>query len=441
MNYQETLEFLYERLPQFTRIGEAAYKKDIHNTVALCEALYNPQCGFKSIHIAGTNGKGSVSHMLASILQEAGYKTGLYTSPHLYDFRERIRVDGKMISKDEVVDFTKRILPLIDQINPSFFEVTVALAFDYFARQKVDIAVIETGLGGRLDSTNIITPVLSVITNIGWDHMQLLGDSLEKIAFEKAGIIKEQVPVVIGKMQPESWPVFVKKAAEVNAPLALASKKRSIASYQWEKDNFFIHTHNDGNPTTFKLDLCGIYQCDNLLTVLSAVEQLNKAGFLIKEKVIHAGLGHTKKNTGLMGRWEQLSNHPALVLDVAHNAEGMEQVLLQLQLIAFEKLHLIIGMVKDKDCERVLAFLPKNATIYFTQANLPRALPATALASLAHQLGITGSIHENVNAAIEAAKQQAAANELLLVCGSIFLVAEVDRVRWSDPSYRSDSKP
>lgn len=212
MNYQETLEFLYERLPQFTRIGEAAYKKDIHNTVVLCEALNNPQCGFKSIHIAGTNGKGSVSHMLASILQEAGYKTGLYTSPHLYDFRERIRIDGKMISKDEVVDFTNRILPLIDQINPSFFEVTVALAFDYFARQKVDIAVIETGLGGRLDSTNIITPVLSVITNIGWDHMQLLGDSLEKIAFEKAGIIKEQVPVVIGKMQPESWPVFVKKS-------------------------------------------------------------------------------------------------------------------------------------------------------------------------------------------------------------------------------------
>jgi dihydrofolate synthase/folylpolyglutamate synthase len=431
MNYQETLEFLYEKLPQFTRIGEAAYKKDIHNTVALCDALNNPQQAFKSIHIAGTNGKGSVSHMLASVLQEAGYKTGLYTSPHLYDFRERIRINGEMISKDEVVDFTHSIQPLIDQINPSFFEVTVAMAFDYFARQKVDVAVIETGLGGRLDSTNIITPVLSIITNIGWDHMQLLGDSLEKIAFEKAGIIKKQVPIVIGKKQAESWPVFLSKANEMDAPILLAGEKQSIVAYHWEQEKFLIKTNSEGRQNTFELDLCGVYQCENLLTVLASIDQLTKTGFSIGHNALQVGLRNTKKNTGLLGRWEQLSSHPALVLDVAHNAEGIEQVLRHLQQTAYGKLHLIMGMVKDKDCGRVLALLPKDATYYFTQAQLPRALPAGALAALASEWGITGSTYENVNAAIEAAQQKAAPNELLLVCGSIFLVAEVDRERWT----------
>ncbi len=434
MNYQETLQFLYERLPQFTRIGEAAYKKDIHNTVALCDALKNPHLDFKSIHVAGTNGKGSVSHMLASILQEAGYKTGLYTSPHLYDFRERIRINGVMINKEEVVDFTQRILPLIDQINPSFFEVTVAMAFDHFARQQVDIAVIETGLGGRLDSTNIISPVLSIITNIGWDHMQLLGDSLEKIAYEKAGIIKSGTPVVIGKMQEETWSVFENKANKVNAPIKLATSNQKVDQYHWENGNLLIRTNVKDYEKPFELDLSGVYQCNNLLTVLCAVEQLRKTGFSIDENAVYTGLRNTKKNTGLLGRWEQICNSPKLILDVAHNAEGLEQVLLHLRQIDFDKLHLIVGMVRDKDCDRVLEILPKDSAFYFTQAQLPRALPAVELAKQASQKGILGKAYENVNIALETAMQKAAPNDLILVCGSIFLVAEVDRQRWTSSS-------
>lgn len=431
MNYQETLQFLYEKLPYFTRIGEAAYKKDIHNTIALCDALHNPHLNFKSIHVAGTNGKGSVSHMLASILQAAGYKTGLYTSPHLYDFRERIRINGEMISKEEVVDFTQRIQPLIDKISPSFFEVTVAMAFDYFSHHKVDFAVIETGLGGRLDSTNIITPELSIITNIGWDHMQLLGDTLEKIAFEKAGIIKKEVPVVIGKMQEESWPVFLSKAQNEMAPLELASANRSIASYHWDKESLYVKINGASYETPFELDLCGIYQCNNLLTVLAAIDQLTNAGFSIGKEAIYSGIKNTKKNTGLLGRWEQLSSNPALVVDVAHNPEGIEQVLLQLKHTSYDKLHLIMGMVKDKDCERVLSSLPMDAKFYFTQAQLPRAMPSEELAYLASKKGIIGSTHAHVNDAIKEAKQNATAKDLILVCGSIFLVAEVDRKFWT----------
>jgi len=430
MTYQETLQFLYEKLPEFTRIGEAAYKKDIHNTISLCNALNNPHLQFKSIHIAGTNGKGSVSHMVASILQEAGFKTGLYTSPHLYNFRERIRINGEMISEDAVVAFTQQAMPLIDAIKPSFFELTVAMAFDYFAKQQVDIAVIETGLGGRLDSTNIITPLLSIITNIGWDHMQFLGDSLEKIAFEKAGIIKKEVPVVIGKMQEESWPVFIEKAAKENAPIVVAGSNHSVDHFYWEKGKLVIKIKSGPRSTFFELDLNGIYQCDNLLTVLSAIEQLDKTGFAISSPALLKGLSNTKKNTGLLGRWEEISLHPTLVLDVAHNAAGIEQVLRHLQQIHFNKLHLILGMVKDKDSERVLALLPKQAAFYFTQAHLPRAMPATALAALARNKEIIGTTHENVNDAIAAAKQLAMPNDLLIVCGSIFLVAEVDRDRW-----------
>ncbi|MBM3413864.1 MAG: bifunctional folylpolyglutamate synthase/dihydrofolate synthase [Bacteroidetes bacterium] len=432
MNYQETLQFLYEKLPEFSRIGEPAYKKDIHNTVALCNALNNPQLNFKSIHVAGTNGKGSVSHMLASILQEAGFKTGLYTSPHLYDFRERIKINGKLISQQDVVEFTQSMQPLIDSINPSFFEVTVAMAYDYFAQQQVDIAVIETGLGGRLDSTNIITPILSIITNIGWDHMHVLGDSLEKIAVEKAGIIKNQVPVVVGKMQEESWPVFLEKATQVNAPIELAENTHTVDHFHWEKGKLFIKVNSLKSQTLFELDLNGIYQCNNLITVLSAVEQLIRAGFSISPLALYAGLSHTKKNTGLLGRWEEIRTHPKLVLDVAHNAEGIEQVLLHLQHINFDKLHLILGMVKDKDCERVLDLLPKQAAFYFTQAHLPRAMPATVLAALATKKQMRGTTHEHVNDAIAAALQCATPNDLLVVCGSIFLVAEVDRKRWAN---------
>ncbi|MBM3411975.1 MAG: bifunctional folylpolyglutamate synthase/dihydrofolate synthase [Bacteroidetes bacterium] len=432
MNYQETLQFLYEKLPEFSRIGEPAYKKDIHNTIALCHALNNPQHKFKSIHIAGTNGKGSVSHMLASILQEAGYKTGLYTSPHLVDFRERIKINGQLISQQDVVEFTQRLLPLFESINPSFFEVTVAMAYDYFAQQQVDIAVIETGLGGRLDSTNIITPTLSIITNIGWDHMQLLGDSLEKIAVEKAGIIKTKVPVVIGKMQKESWPVFLEKATQLNAPITLAENAHTIDHFYWEKDKLFIKVNSVKSQTLFELDLTGIYQCTNLITVLSAVEQLTKAGFAISPLALHKGLSHAKKSTGLLGRWEEIRPNPKLVLDVAHNADGIEQVLLQLQHIHFNKLHLILGMAKDKDCERVLDILPKQAVLYFTQAHLPRAMPATMLTALAAKKQLQGTTHEHVNDAIAAALQCAMPNDLLIVFGSIFLVAEVDRERWAN---------
>lgn len=427
MTYKETIEYLYTRLPMFSRIGAAAYKEDLHNTIALCGALGDPQSKFKSIHVAGTNGKGSVSHMLAAILQTAGYKTGLYTSPHLKDFRERIKINGEMVGQDFIIDFTARCRPLVEELEPSFFELTVAMAFEYFANQQVDIAIIETGLGGRLDSTNVILPALSVITNIGMDHMQILGDTLEKIAAEKAGIIKPRVPVVIGETQLATKPVFEKTAAEKESPLFFADQLRAAGAPQWEKDMLQVTVTGlqQTDKTNYQLDLAGIYQAKNLLTVLEACSQLQRQGWQLTEEHLHSALRQVKKLTGLHGRWEIIHHAPMLVADVAHNAEGMEQLLAQVKVTPHEKLHIIIGMVKDKDIFTSLSKLPAAATYYFTKAEIPRALPAEALQSAAARFGLKGETYSSVNTAIYAASLDAGKKDLIIICGSIFLVGEV----------------
>ncbi len=428
MTYQQTLDYLFTRLPMFSRIGAAAYKADLTNTIRLCDALNNPQHKLKSIHIAGTNGKGSTSHMLSAILQTAGYKTGLYTSPHLKDFRERIKVNGEMVREEFVIDFTEKIKPLIEEIEPSFFEITVAMAFEYFAQQQVDVAVIETGLGGRLDSTNIITPELSIITNIGWDHMNILGDSLEKIAFEKAGIIKEGIPVVIGEVLLETGIVFEKTAKERNAPLSIASHKRQVVDWNWEKHELVVEVAEDHHTDhkKYHLDLPGVYQTKNLLTVLEACSQLQQLGWKIDDKVIHKGLQHTKKLTGLHGRWEIIHTSPLVVLDVAHNVDGMRQLVQQAEVTEHNQLHIVIGMVKDKEIERMLALLPKSAVYYFTKAQIPRALPEDELMETAGKLNLQGDSFPDVNKALEFALQHAHPDDLVIVCGSVFLVGEVD---------------
>lgn len=428
MNYQDTLHYLFSRLPMFSRIGAAAYKADLVNTVRLCEALGNPQHTFKSIHIAGTNGKGSTSHMLAAILQTSGYKTGLYTSPHLKDFRERIKINGKMVSEEFVIDFTRKIKPLIEEIEPSFFEITVAMAFEYFSQQRIDVAVIETGLGGRLDSTNIITPELSVITNIGWDHMNILGDSLEKIAAEKAGIIKEGIPVIVGEVIPETATVFAETAAAKNAPLSIATEKRQVQDWDWKKNELVVEVAaaHQTDHKVYQLDLPGIYQRKNLLTVLEVCSQLQQAGWKIDDATIHEGLQHTKKLTGLHGRWESIHHSPLVILDVAHNTDGIRQLVQQAEVTGHNQLHIVLGMVKDKDIERVLALLPKTAAYYFTKAQIPRALPEEELMERAGKLKLQGDCFSEVNEAIDFALQHAHPDDLIIVCGSVFLVGEVN---------------
>ncbi len=414
----------------YSRIGAAAFKKDLTNTITLCEHLNNPHKEFKSIHVAGTNGKGSVSHMLAAILQTAGYKTGLYTSPHLKDFRERIKVNGKEISEKFIVAFTEKIKPLIEEIEPSFFEITVAMAFDYFAEQKVDVAVVEVGLGGRFDSTNIITPKLSVITNIGWDHMNILGDSLEKIAFEKGGIIKPGIPVIIGEIIPETKSIFDNIAAEKNAPLHLATEERNVAGWEWEKHELMVEVAEQGKTDhkKYHLDLPGIYQSKNLLTVLEACSVLNELSYKLDEDDIRHGLQKTKKITGLHGRWEIIHENPTIILDVGHNEDGIKQIVQQIELTKHHDLHIIIGMVKDKEIDTVLSLLPHSANYYFTQAHIPRALPAETLKEQAGKFSLTGKIITDVNEAIKEARSKAHKDDLILICGSVFLVGEVNSV-------------
>ncbi len=428
MTYQNTLDYLYNRLPMFSRIGSAAYKKDLTNTRLVCNFLNNPQHAFKSVHIAGTNGKGSTSHMLAAILQTAGYKTGLYTSPHLKDFRERIKVNGEMISQSFVIDFTERIQPLIEEIEPSFFEITVGMAFDYFAQEKVDIAVIETGLGGRLDSTNIIQPEVAVITNIGWDHMNLLGNSLAAIAGEKAGIIKHNTPVIIGEVLPQTQPVFEQKAAAENAPLVIASHKHFVAEWKYQHHQLQVQLATTGTDirNSYTLDLPGFYQTKNVITVLETVHQLRQLGWQITEAQVRTALQQVKKLTGLHGRWEVIHQHPAVILDVAHNEDGIKQVLAQLELTDHHHLHIVIGLVKDKEVEKVLALLPKEASYYFTRASIPRALPEDQLAAKAATFQLSGYHYPDVNTALHAARQKAGTQDLVLVCGSVFVVGEVE---------------
>jgi dihydrofolate synthase/folylpolyglutamate synthase len=427
MNYQQTLDYLFTRLPMFSRIGAAAYKADLTNTIALCASLGDPHTKFKSVHVAGTNGKGSVSHMLAAIFQTAGYKTGLYTSPHLKDFRERIKVNGEMIPETSVVDFTQNIIPLIDKIEPSFFEITVAMAFDHFVKENVDIAIIETGLGGRLDSTNIITPELSVITQIGWDHMNLLGDSLEKIAYEKAGIIKNGIPVVVGEILPETKPVFEKTAHEKNASLSIASQKRQVMDWNWEHHMLIaeVAEEHKTDHRVYQLDLPGIYQSKNLLTVLEACHQLNQKGWNIDDAIIHTALKQVRKLTGLHGRWEIIHSSPLVILDVAHNVDGIKQLVQQAEVTDHKQLHIVIGMVKDKDIDNILALLPRHAYYYFTKAQIPRALPEDELAVKAAIAGLRGETWSEVNDALKAALQKADKDDLIIVCGSVFLVGEI----------------
>ena len=437
MSYQDTIDYLYSRLPMFSRIGAAAIKNDLHNTIAICDFLGNPQQKIKTIHVAGTNGKGSTSHMLASILQEAGYKTGLYTSPHLYDFRERIKINGAMCTKDFVVSFTERIKGFIEKVEPSFFEITVGMAFEYFAQEKVDIAIIETGLGGRLDSTNIINPELSIITNIGWDHMALLGNSLPEIASEKAGIIKAEVPVIISEAIPESKNVFVEKAKLMGAPIYFAEDFLILKSFQnnWETSLFEFEQpliHLLDAPVfqknfTIECDLPGKYQYKNLKGVLVAVQLLAGMGWKIKVPKVLSALTNIKKNTGLMGRWECIQDNPRIVLDVAHNEHGIHALLEQLQTLHYNKLHIVTGMVKDKDIDAVLKLLPTDALYYYTQSHIPRALPAKELAEKGKVINLNGDYFENVNSALAAAKKNANNQDLILVIGSVFLVAEVER--------------
>lgn len=427
MNYAETVSYLFNQLPMFSKIGEAAYKKDLTNTIALCEALGNPHKKFKSIHIAGTNGKGSTSHMLAAIMQAAGYKTGLYTSPHLYDFRERIKINGVCCEEEFVINFTQRIQHQIETIAPSFFEITVAMAFDYFAANEVDIAIIETGLGGRLDSTNIILPELSIITNIGMDHMNLLGNTLTAIAGEKAGIIKPFVPVVIGEFNKETLPVFI--AAAQSSPISFAENERYISDWLYQQPllNVTVVDKSKNEYQHYALDLTGFYQTKNLLTVLEACKVLQKNGWNIQPHHIKEGLSNVKKLTGLHGRWEIIQMNPTLVLDVGHNVDGIKAILTQLDLSNFKQLHWVMGMVKDKDIQAVLQLLPSTAKYYFTKASIPRALDEQELLKQAQELGLTGSSFSDVNSAIKAAKENADFNDLILVCGSVFVIAEVNQ--------------
>jgi len=428
MDYAQTVEYLFNKLPMYSRIGAAAYRKDLTNTWQLTDSIGNPERKFKSIHVAGTNGKGSTSHMLAAIFQEAGYKTGLYTSPHLKDFRERIRVNGEMISKSFVVDFVERIRGVSEQMDPSFFEITVVMAFDYFAQQQVDIAIIEVGLGGRLDSTNIITPELSVITNIGFDHMNLLGNTLAAIAFEKAGIIKKGIPVVIGEHHPETAPIFSQRAHEEEAPIRFADQQRYVTDWKYQRHTLVAEVTTSpvaDDVTFYTLDLAGIYQTKNLVTVLEAIHVMTNKGWKLDQKTVLRALGRVKKLTGLHGRWEIVHENPDVVLDVAHNEDGIRQLLRQVELSDHEELHIVLGMVRDKAIDSVLSLLPRNAHYYFTRAQIPRALPEAELAAQANAVGLQGRSYPTVAEALAEAQSRARPRDLIVVCGSVFVVAEV----------------
>lgn len=427
MNYKQTLDYLYGKLPMFTRVGAVAFKKDLHNTIAMCGKLGNPQHKFKTIHVGGTNGKGSTSHMLAAILQQAGYKTGLYTSPHLKDFRERIRINGEMITEDFVTDFVAAQQDIMEEINPSFFEVTVAMAFSYFAEEQVDIAIIEVGLGGRLDSTNIITPELSVITNISLDHTNILGTTLPEIAKEKAGIIKPGIPVVIGEQQEETKAVFIQKAAETNSQITFADQELQIM-HLVKKEKYLNADVFSGNQALYQhleLDLNGSYQRKNILTVIQSVQMLKEKGYQINDEALYAALKDVKGLTGLQGRWQTLGENPLIICDTGHNIGGITEVVQNINDTPHDQLHIVIGMVKDKDISGVLKLLPKDAHYYFCQPELERALPAAELAEEAKQYQLIGDVFPTVQLAFHAAKDNADSNDMVFVGGSTFVVAEV----------------
>ena len=426
MTYQQTIDYLFSRLPMFQRVGAAAYKANLDNTISICKALGNPEKKIKCVHVAGTNGKGSSSHMLAAILQQAGYKTGLYTSPHLIDFRERIKINGKLIPKTDVVKFVENYKTIFEDIEPSFFEWTVGLAFHYFAEQEVDVAIIEVGLGGRLDSTNVIKPQCCLITNIGFDHVNLLGNTLPLIAAEKAGIIKEKIPVVISQTQLDVLSVFNTKAQSLKAPITFADKQYKVLSHVFQDGLLCIELleKTTNKAQLYKLDLTGTYQIKNLQGVLTCINSLKQKGFLIEDENVLYALQHVKKLTGLMGRWQILSEKPLIIADTGHNEDGITEVVKNIERYSYKKLHMIIGVVNDKDVTSILKLLPKNATYYFCKANIPRALPEKELFDLAKQHDLKGKKFASVALALSEAKKVAKANDLIFIGGSTFTVAD-----------------
>lgn len=428
MTYTETLDFLYHSLPVFQHIGGSAYKPGFDNIVALEQELGEPHRRFRSVHVAGTNGKGSVSHMLAAVLQAAGYRTGLFTSPHLKDFRERIKVNGQMISEEEVVNFVEQYREAIDRIQPSFFEITTAIAFDYFAREQVDVAVIEVGMGGRLDSTNVIRPLASVITNISWDHAQFLGDTLEKIAGEKAGIIKEMTPVVIGESQIESQLTFITRAKECSAPILFADQLYRVVDRQYvgvNQQQFTIESRLDGETFALTVDLLGDYQRKNILTVLTTLDVLNGSGGLtLPREAVVEGLASAAATTGLSGRWQVVNQAPLTVCDIGHNEGGLREIVAQIARQHYRKLYMVLGFVADKDLDKVLPLLPKEAHYLFTRAGIERALDEKLLAERAAAYGLLGEMLPNVTAAVKRARELASPEDMIYIGGSTFIVAE-----------------
>jgi len=427
MTYTETVDYLFSLLPAYHRIGKPAYKGNLDNTEELDLEFGHPHRLFRSVHVAGTNGKGSVSHMTASVLQEAGYRTGLYTSPHLKDFRERIRVNGVMIGEDDVVRFVEEHDGLIRRVSPSFFELTVAMAFDYFARMNVDVAVIEVGMGGRLDSTNIITPVLSVITNIGHDHMEFLGKTLAAVAEEKAGIIKENIPVIIGETQDETREVFRQRADELNAPLTFADRRYQCGMGAIAPESamrpFILSGPGESDRIEGVTPLGGLAQQKNIQTVAAVVEALSEEFGLTREHFIR-GVAAVVTNTGLMGRWQILSRSPLTVCDTGHNREGLEYVMRQVMSTPKERLHMVIGFVNDKDLTSVLPLFPGDAVYYFTRASVPRALDEKVLKETAEGYGLSGEAWPSVPEAVAAARSAAGPRDMIFIGGSTFVVAD-----------------
>jgi dihydrofolate synthase/folylpolyglutamate synthase len=425
MQYAEAIDYLYSRLPVFHRIGAKALKPGLGNTLLLCEALGNPQHQFTSIHVAGTNGKGSTSHMLAAVYQSAGYRVGLYTSPHLKSFTERIRLNGEPIAEDEVAQFVTEHQALIERIEPSFFELTVAMAFDFFARQAVDVALIEVGLGGRLDSTNVITPVASVITNIGYDHTDILGDTLPQIASEKAGIIKPGVPVIIGETHADTEGIFRSMAESVTAPILFADQQYTIQDRGVDAGIRHVQVSRENAPDQlFDLDLLGAYQLNNLATVLATVDVLQHV-FPVSVPAQQVGLTSVISSTGLKGRFQSLQDRPKVIADTAHNQPGLAALFDTIQSMYYDRLRIVIGVVADKDRSHILAVLPQMADYYFCQAQTPRSLPATSLQSEAAQTGRVGEVFTDVNMALAAALQDASPDDLILITGSNYTIAEL----------------
>ena len=433
MTYAETLDYLFNALPMFQRVGASAYKADLTNTISLCEHLGNPQETFKTIHVAGTNGKGSTSHALASVFQAAGYKTGLYTSPHLKSFTERIRIDGKEITEEDVVEFVANNRAFLDQLQPSFFEMTVGMAFWYFAKESVDIAVIEVGMGGRLDSTNVIHPELCVITTIGYDHTQFLGNTLPLIAGEKAGIIKQGVPVVISQTQKETQAVFSEQAAAKQAAIVFADQVWEVTKLPESENpniqqpaNFKVRS-SDGE-FNLKFGLNGDYQRFNLPGILEAVKLLRNQGWNLSDTALQVGLESISEQTGLKGRWQLLQVKPIILADTGHNEAGIGEVVNQLKKYSYSKLWMVIGMVNDKDISKVLDLLPKEANYIFCQASIPRAMDAHELARKGNEKGLIGQVIPTVTEALEFARKNASSDDLIFVGGSTFVVAEIENL-------------